>query len=305
MSGACVLREQEAGRGDGRIGQQKNSTRPPHLKQTRPRFPDPPSSCASLLFCKGPHLCLPQLRVPGGRPPFRLVRVPQRNHALRPGAHRVHSRCPRRPDPALHPGRGLPGVRARGGRLLFGAVGGGDDAVLYVHGVRAPVAGLCVRRAGRGGEGRESFFVEREGPPPGGGVLSPTLVSSFLSLPRHTPPSPPTPHTRHVAPARHPPAGPAGGRRGGRRNGRHRHLLRWRAGACFSFFLLIFLAARHAPARCVSVCAWAAPSALLLLPAPAQALPEGFSVVPSRQGRGRVGPYSPNAASQRRGGGAP
>jgi hypothetical protein len=171
VSGACVLREQEAGRGDGRIGQQKNSTRPPHLKQTRPRFPDPPSSCASLLFCKGPHLCLPQLRVPGGRPPFRLVRVPQRNHALRPGAHRVHSRCPRRPDPALHPGRGLPGVRARGGRLLFGAVGGGDDAVLYVHGVRAPVAGLCVRRAGRGGEGRESFFVERERVLPQAGVF--------------------------------------------------------------------------------------------------------------------------------------
>ena len=52
----------------------------------------------------------------------------------------------------------------------------------------------------------------------------------------------------------------------------------------FLFFLLIFLAARHAPARCVSVCARAAPSALLLPPAPAQALPEGFSVVPSRQG---------------------
>jgi hypothetical protein len=39
----------------------------------------------------------------------------------------------------------------------------------------------------------------------------------------------------------------------------------------FLFFLLIFLAARHAPARCVSVCARAAPGGAICLAAPARA----------------------------------
>jgi hypothetical protein len=71
-----------------------------------------PTSRLPLSSPLGPHLCLPQLRVPGGRPTLRLVRVPQRDHTLRPGAHSLHPGRAGGPYAAVHARRGLPGVRA-------------------------------------------------------------------------------------------------------------------------------------------------------------------------------------------------
>ena len=93
---------------------------------------------------QGPGPRLPQLRLPGGRPPNRVVCPPIRDPPLGARAHRRAARRASRPDAALHSRRALPCLPAQRGRVLLGAERGGDDAVLQLHQVRAQVEGLCV-----------------------------------------------------------------------------------------------------------------------------------------------------------------
>lgn len=93
---------------------------------------------------QGPGPRLPQLRLPGGRPPNRVVCPPIGDPPLGARAHRRAARRASRPDAALHSRRALPCLPAQRGRVLLGAERGGDDAVLQLHQVRAQVEGLCV-----------------------------------------------------------------------------------------------------------------------------------------------------------------
>lgn len=94
----------------------------------------------------GPHPPLQKLRLRRGRPSQRVVRPPLRDPPLGARADRRAARRPGRPDAAVHARRAVPELPAQRGRVLLGAVGGRDDAVLQLHEMRAQVEGLCVKK---------------------------------------------------------------------------------------------------------------------------------------------------------------